>query len=362
MPPVSTEAAVNTLYQAFTIMEADSNGLMEMWTAELLGVAAEVYGARTQRLDRGPEQELCAARRQAAHEIASLSACCGAFDTCREGDAYDLDAVWQLLGMTSWVIEFVEKLFKECIFVGERPEPIPSTPGLASSVGKSLDSPIFLHLVHPYALTRLKTSVEHVKRFHDHVSKLPAKGEVSHIAKDVLLDTTEGIGIDLQHVGTLLAEIVQETKGSDVQDLRRSLASCCPVPALKPQIRKAVDKVLRSKAIDRARLFIKPTELSDGVARLALSESSVSRQAGPGSQKDKNTDVVKKGTLVRHGNQQQPSVCVRCGGRSDVPAERKMGMESALGRWQIWEKSWQLRCVCGGSWVESKTPPSFASV
>ncbi|KAI1794605.1 hypothetical protein LXA43DRAFT_1114337, partial [Ganoderma leucocontextum] len=347
MPPISTEAAVNTLYQAFTTMESDSNGLKEMWTAELLGVAAEVYGARTQRLDRGPEQELCAARRQTAHEIASLSACCSAFDTCREGDAYDLDAVWQLLGMTGWVIEFVEKLFKECIFVGERPEPVPSTPELASSVGKSLDSPIFLHLVHPYALTRLKTSVEHVKRFHDHVCKLPAKGEESHIAKDVLLDITEGIGIDLHHVGALFAEIVQETKGLDAQDLRRSLASCCPVPALKPQIRKAVDKVLRSKAIDRARLFIKPIELSDGVARLALSEPSVGTQAG--SQKDKNTDVVKKGALARNVNR-QASVCVRCGGRSDVPAERKMGMESALGRWQTWEKSWQLRCVCGGLW------------
>ena len=38
------------------------------------------------------------------------------------------DAVWQLLGMTGWIIEFVEKLFKECIFVGERPEPAVSTP------------------------------------------------------------------------------------------------------------------------------------------------------------------------------------------------------------------------------------------
>lgn len=30
-----------------------------------------------------------------------------------------VDAVWQLLGITGWVIELVEKLFKECIFVGE---------------------------------------------------------------------------------------------------------------------------------------------------------------------------------------------------------------------------------------------------
>lgn len=142
------------------------------------------------------------------------------------------------------------------------------------------------------------------------------------------------------------------------QDLRRSLASCCPVPALKPQIRRAVDKVLRSKSIDRARLFIKPAELSDGVARLALSDLAPDIPAS--SQKDKNTDVVKKGALVRNENQQPASVCVRCGGRSDVPVERKMGMENALGRWQTWEKSWQLRCVCGGLWAESKKPPSFA--
>ncbi|TBU35719.1 hypothetical protein BD311DRAFT_783359 [Dichomitus squalens] len=348
MPTLPTEVTVNTLYHALTTMEADSYGLMDMWVGELLGVATEVYSARTQRLDRGPEQELCAARRQTAHEIASLSACCGAFDSCREGDSYDLDAVWQLLGMTGWIIEFVEKLFKECIFVGERPEATASTPTPregVSTAGKSLDSPIFLHLVHPYALTRLKAAVEHVKRFHDHISRLPAKGEESHIAKDVLLDITEGIGVDLQLVGPLLAEIMQETKGLDAQNLRRSLASCCPVPALKLQIRKIVNKIIPSKAIDRARLFIKPTELTDGVARLALSEPSAGAQSA--SLREKNTDVVKKSTLVRN---KAASVCVRCGGRSDVAMGRKMGMESALSRWQAWEKNWQLRCVCGGLW------------
>ena len=117
------------------------------------------------------------------------------------------------------------------------------------------------------------------------------------------------------------------------------------MPALKPQIRKAIDKILPSKAVDRARLFIKPTELSDGVARLALSEPSAGVQSGPA--KEKSTDVVKKSALVRN---KTASVCVRCGGRSDVAMERKMGPESALSRWQAWEKSWQLRCVCGGLW------------
>ncbi|KAI0748585.1 hypothetical protein C8Q80DRAFT_1103764 [Daedaleopsis nitida] len=344
-PSLPTQVTVDTLYNAFTTMEADSFGHMQMWTAELLGVATEVYCARTQRLERGPEQDLCAARWQTTYEISSLAACCGAFDTCREGDSYDLDAVWQLLGITGWVIELVEKLFKECIFVGEGTNAgrvIPDNPD--GPKGTTLDSPIFLHLVHPYALSRLRTAVDHVKRFHDQVAKLSAKGENSHIAKDFLMDITEGSGVDLQLLGPLLADILHDGKALNKQDLQRSLASCSPVPALVPHIRKVVDKVSSSKAVDRARLFIKPADLSDGITRLALSEPAGTPAHGL---RDKNVDVVKKNALWRN---KPASVCVRCGGRSDVALERRGGAEGPLSRWQTWEKSWQMRCVCGGMW------------
>lgn len=43
LPTLPPEVAVNTLYNAFAIMEADSYGLMDVWTMELLGVATEVY-------------------------------------------------------------------------------------------------------------------------------------------------------------------------------------------------------------------------------------------------------------------------------------------------------------------------------
>lgn len=42
-PSLSTQVTVDTLYNAFMTMEADSFGHMQMWTAELLGVATEVY-------------------------------------------------------------------------------------------------------------------------------------------------------------------------------------------------------------------------------------------------------------------------------------------------------------------------------
>ncbi|KAI0362401.1 hypothetical protein OH77DRAFT_1500103 [Trametes cingulata] len=342
-PTVLLEVAVNTLNNAFATMEADSNGLMEVWTAELLGVATEVYSSRAQRLDRGPEKDLCASRWKTAHDMTSLKACCGAFDACREGDAYDLDAVWQLVGLSGWIVELVERMFKECVLVGDNPAAGPSTPkerDLPDSL--SLDSPIFLHLVHPYPLSRLQTALEHVKRFREHIGKLATKGENSHIAKDVLMDITDSSGLDLQPLGPLLAEILQDSKQLDAQELRRSLASCCPTPSLKPHVRKAIDKILSSKAIDRARLFIKPSDLVDGVTRLSMSEP------GPRA-KGKDTDVVNKGLLMPR----QPGiVCLRCGGRSEVAMGSVAGTETSV-RWQTWQRAWRWQCVCGGQWAHA---------
>jgi len=32
-----------------------------------------------------------------------------------------LDTVWQLIGLTNWVMDFLERLMKECILFGEQP-------------------------------------------------------------------------------------------------------------------------------------------------------------------------------------------------------------------------------------------------
>lgn len=42
-PTLPLEIAVNTLYNTFAFTEGNSDGLMEMWTPELLGIATEVY-------------------------------------------------------------------------------------------------------------------------------------------------------------------------------------------------------------------------------------------------------------------------------------------------------------------------------
>ncbi|CDO73540.1 hypothetical protein BN946_scf185014.g10 [Trametes cinnabarina] len=303
MPTLPLEVVMNTLYNAFVIMETDSYGLLEMWTGELLGMATEVYKSRAQRLDKILEKDFCASRGQIAHDIVSIAACCGAFDACQDGDAYDLDAVWQLVGLSGWVIDLVEKLFKECILVGDNP-----AAGSSTTQDKDvpealpLDNPIFLLLTHPYALSRLHNALVHIKRFRDHVGKLAAKGENSQIAKDVLMDITDCSGLDLQPLGPLLSGILQDSGTCDAHELRRSLASCSPTPALKHHVRKAIDKILASQVIDRARLFIKPSDLVDGVTRLSSTELSSHANKG------KDIDVVNKGLLIPR---QPGNTCLR---------------------------------------------------
>ena len=71
---------------------------------------------------------------KAAHDICSIEALNTAFEDCRDGEAYDLgmqllkafsmqwlylkvplEAIWQLVDLSTWFIDFLERLMKECI-------------------------------------------------------------------------------------------------------------------------------------------------------------------------------------------------------------------------------------------------------
>lgn len=66
-----------------------------------------------------------------------------------------------------------------------------------------------MHLLHPFALRHLTEAVAHVKRFRETVNPLPPKGENSQIAKDVLIDTVDASGVDLN----ILLPLLEEFKG-----------------------------------------------------------------------------------------------------------------------------------------------------
>ena len=106
---------------------------------------------------------------------------------------------------------------------------------------------------------------------------------------------------------------------------------------MQPILMKLIDEVSDSeKILDKTKLFIKPFDLVDGIGRLSVD-----------SRKADGNDVITKNFLPKQG----PKVeCLRCGGRTveSKNINKVVGIPAA--RWLIWERMWQLRCVCGGPW------------
>lgn len=74
---------------------------------------------------------------------------------------------------------------------------------------------MFVHLVHPYSLWRIRMILGYVKRFRDHIASLTPTGENAQIAKEVLLDVVDCSGIELDRLDTVLGEVYQSIQGAN---------------------------------------------------------------------------------------------------------------------------------------------------
>ncbi|EKM55338.1 uncharacterized protein PHACADRAFT_255893 [Phanerochaete carnosa HHB-10118-sp] len=341
---VPLSAIETVLLEAVAALETSANGLQQTWYDEFLGVITEVYLARSRTEDDETSKRALTARWRTAHDMCSVAAFNSAFEDCKDGDNYDLEAVWQLVGLSRWLVGLLEKLLKRCVYMGgtetpTKPDPTPGSPGKLSvemDVWLSPDATILLHLIHPYAFQNLRDAVAHVKRFRDELDPLSPKGESAQIAKDVLMDTADSSGVDLKNLLSALDEIKGTLKHS-VDEQRRSLVKCSLLPSLIAVARGAVETILEGSIIDRPKLFIKPSELVDGVTRLSLTDRL----------KDRDTDVVSKGLLIHPG---LDFVCTRCGGRSETGGPSEVAGHVSQ-NWSAWEQTWTSRCVCGGGWM-----------
>ncbi|TCD64663.1 60S ribosomal protein L7 [Steccherinum ochraceum] len=282
LPSTSLPTAATTIYHTLCTLAANANGLAEIWLIEVLGVITEVYLGKA-RYSAGPEKEHLTAQWKAAHDICSIEALNTAFEDCREADAYDLEAIWQLVGLSTWFIDFLERLMKECVAFHDEHA---SSPQVTQEKQDTLSTPlhvvpaaapILIHMVHPYVHRHMLAAVRHVKRFRDHIGSLSAKGENAQIAKDVLMDAIDCSGI---HLDTLVP-LLNETSTAPHPDLlRRCLTICAPIPAVLPNLKQAVEKIVTSKAIDRPKLFIKASDLVDGVSQITLTDQSAQPPRG----------------------------------------------------------------------------------
>lgn len=155
-------------------------------------------------------------------------------------DQFYQEAIWQLVSLSIWAVSFLERLVKECLFVADstdmtpnvnefqpKLEPIddagifaldgtllyvlhvflggslvPESKQLSSS--SPLDSPVLLHLVHPFILPNLIGVIIHVNRFYHLLSVLTPKGENSQMARDILMDVIDCSGLDLRGIEEIL--------------------------------------------------------------------------------------------------------------------------------------------------------------
>lgn len=74
------------------------------------------------------------------------------------------------------------------------------------------ESPILLHLTHPFALTNLTGVIMHVNRFHHSLSALTPKGENSQIARNILMDVIGCSGLDLRGIEEIFKSAIADAR------------------------------------------------------------------------------------------------------------------------------------------------------
>jgi len=156
-----------------------------------------------------------------------------------------------------------------------------------------------------------------------------------------LVDLVDCSGVDLTELIIALEEIHERVQGFDTQQHRKALAACQPSTTMHHDLIQSIQTITESPTLlNKATLFIKPFDLLDGVARLSVGSHW----------KETEKDVVTKGVLFSRG---WTDTCLRCGGVTEVvkDALSQVTTMKLPSRWRTWEKTWTLRCICGGSWL-----------
>lgn len=103
-------------------------------------------------------------------------------------------------------------------------------------------------------------------------------------------------------------------------------------------LRQIIQKLTSTSVIDKSRLFVKSSDLVNGISALSL----VDRPS-----KENAMDVVSKGLLAQGASVIR---CMRCRGESEVGTGVVIAGHTSL-RWKTWERAWAVRCICGGPWI-----------
>ncbi|KAF9484725.1 hypothetical protein BDN70DRAFT_872266 [Pholiota conissans] len=333
----SLDEAINVIYNTLDLLDSHyKSELPYPSTWDVVGVATEVYRAQSLHAKDEKESTILKDLWQTAHDICSLAACNIAFEDCKEEEGYDLDAVWQIISICTWVVSFTERLMKACVLSNN--SLIATTKGGGQEF-ETVMSPILLHLAHPFALQNFISALRHVQTFRTFLGSLPAGGKHAKMAQAVLIDAVDCSGVDFGGLISLLDENLATAQKQEPKDCRMALAGCRPTPGMQPRLGELLEKIAKSETIlNKAILFIKPSDLVDGMARISIINQP----------KKDERDIITKGILDNHGSR---GLCLRCGGKTSLEIKESFASNHSYPKWTVWELMWQLRCICGGSWL-----------
>ncbi|KAF8910993.1 hypothetical protein CPB84DRAFT_1701767 [Gymnopilus junonius] len=335
-PHMAITDAAGVLCQTLDILHKFNDDSPNDYSWEILGLATEVYRAKALHAKNEEEADNLRNRWKTAQDICILAAYNLAFENCRESDNYDLEAVWQIIEMCLWVISFTETLMKVCV--------LSNSAAVADKEDAQLDSdalapPILLTLCHPFSFHSLFVALKHVKDFRSFLGSLPAGSENSQVAQSLLVDAVDCSGIDLGSLISLLEEhYLASIQKTDPEECRKALAACHPTGMMQPHLCRLLQRISETQGIlDKSILFIKATDLVDGVARLSIGNH-------PGTDE---RDIISNGALAK---QRHRDVCLRCGGKTTINRDVAIPRGHLHSKWHLFELMWQLRCICGGAW------------
>ena len=272
------------------------------------------------------------------------------------------EAAWQLITLSTWIVTFSEKLMKSVVIcnnggmepTGERNVCPAMTDVQRPFSDPSLYSPDLIHLAHPFALQILVVALKHINALRSYIGSLPAGGDNPQMAQLVLVDTVDSCGINFGSLITLLEGNLPTVKTFDrrlyvsclalfrsescsAQVCQRALAACQPMGAMLPYLTKLVNLICDSdKLLNKTTLFMKPTDLVDGMAWLSTEK-----------RKTDGNDVITKRLLPAEGPCDE---CLRCGGKTTISKNAGKVVGLTAPRWVMWERKWETRCICGGPW------------
>ncbi|PPR03634.1 hypothetical protein CVT24_007750 [Panaeolus cyanescens] len=325
---------------------------------DLLGICVEVYRRqRTKHSKDESDKSMYKQKSEVAHDIFSILTCWSAFQQCLDGEAYDLDAVWHLIATSTWIVNYTEKLMTTCVlsfeFVGD-PKHAESEAAIVEKASPCLNTPAFLLLCYPSAITALVKCLKHLKTFRNYLGSFPAGGDAAHMAQTVLVDLIDCSGVDFGALLTIFEECLPLLSSIDATEHQRGLTLCQPSPSTYPYLCKLLHKVTQTSGVlNRSALLLKASDMVDGIMRLSLGDSGPQTVlASPFKQKDEERDVVTKGVLTKNGPR---DICLRCGGKTCIDKKNTTSAPSALQRWDFWERKWFSKCICGGVWMRTNT-------